>query len=374
MDTKIKNSVFVLLVLVLTLPAIQHKFRFFQENKLHGHFDEVEKPKLSWESWIKGDYQTNQEKYLNQVTGFRPGFVRLHHELDFDLFHIIHGNAVVEGKDDFLFEESYINSALGKDYLGADSIRYKTKLLKLLETKLNENGVHLLFVFAPGKGLIYSEKFPDYIKKEVNIKTNYQSFVSEFNKEGINFIDFQSYTKNNMEHAPYPLMCKTGIHWSQYLEYVAGDSIFAYLQQQWKLNLPRTKMKSIHTYNKAFGTDEDIEQSLNILRNLNDFPNMAYVHANFTRPKSADDPQVLVVGDSFYWGIFNRYRYHLNNPTFWYYFKEQYPAGTAPLNPQSLNLKEELLKREVVILLFTDSNLKNFGYGFIENALKALAK
>lgn len=373
METKLKNSLFILLICLLLLPAIQHKFRWYNEYELNGHFEVPKKPSLNWESWITGEYQKKQDTYLNQVVGFRPGFVRLQHELDYDLYDLLHGNAVIKGESDFLFEESYINAALGKDYLGKDSIRYKTQLLRQLQDKLESKGVKLLFVFAPGKGYLYKNEIPEAYKNGQKKYSNYTSFIRAFKDENLNYIDFQAYTKVNLDISKYPLMCKTGIHWSQYMIYCAGDSIFSYINNKWGFDFPRPKLKAINTYDRAFGTDEDIELSLNLLRNLKDFPNMAYPHFTYSRIQQKSDPQLLVVGDSFYWGIFNNYKNQLNNPTFWYYFREQYPAKEQPIDPKSLNLKEELLKRKVIVLLFTDSNLKSFGYGFVEAAIKALS-
>lgn len=372
MGNKYKNGLFVALVLLLTLPAIQHKFRFFKEKELSGHFVYEPKPTFSWDSWMDGSYQFKQQKYLNEKVGFRPGFVRLRNEMDYDLFNVMHSQWTIQGKEGLLFEASYVASALGQDFIGEDSIRYKVKLLRQLQDQLNKNGVKLLFVIAPGKGIVYKELLPDSYLKEDKHKTNYAYFLASFKEQGINFIDFQGYTNKNAKHAKYALLCKTGIHWSQYMEYFAGDSLFRYLDARWGLKFPRSILEEVKYSPRALDTDEDIESSLNLLHDIPDFNNMGYPYFHFDREAKKSDPQVLAVADSFYWGIYNKFSLHLNNPTFWYYYREQYAGNNPVIDPKTLNLKEELLKRKVVIMLFNDSNLKSFGYGFIEDALKAL--
>lgn len=374
MTNKLKNGLFICGVIVLCLPAIQHKFRFLYEQELKGHVNDEPKPAFSMKSWFHGDYQSKQEKYLNEKTGFRPSLVRFKNELDFNFFQILHAGGVSMSKDGYLFEESYIQSAQGNDFIGEDSIKYKVKLLRQLQDKLNQNGIKFVFVFAPGKGLIFQDQLSNSSTRKKTIKTNYDYFIRSFKSEGVNHIDFLDYTKKNHQKSTYALMCKTGIHWSKYMEYVAGDSLFSYMDKKWGMKFPRTVLKKIKKSKSALDTDQDIENSLNLIQDLPDFDNMGYPEFTFDREISKKDPKLLAIADSFYWGIYSNYNTHLLNPTFWYYYKEQYSDNNAIIDVNKLNLKEELLKRKVIVMLFTDSNLKNFGYGFIEDALKALAE
>lgn len=372
MERKIKNSLFGLLVFLLTLPAIQYKFRWYPERTLKGFTVDVQKPELSAENWFGGYYQQEQEKYLTNYVGFRPVFIRVYNEYQYDLFDEISVRYVVRGKNGYLYEDSYISTYLGQDFIGKDSVERELEKLQLLKQKLQKQGVHLLLVLTPGKATYLPEFLPDSYQKEKRTRSNYEEFSDRLKEYDVDWIDFQNWAIQQKKHAPYPLMAKTGIHWSKYYEYQAADSIFSYLDHNWDIHLPRTILDSVVRSYKMEDTDDDIEQSLNLLHNLPDLE-MGYPRFHFSRSGKQEDPSILVIGDSFYFGIFELYKNHLRDRTFWYYNKEIYPQlVTPPIDPVTLNLKDELKKRKVVIILSTDSNLKNFGFGFIERALKDL--
>ena len=82
----------------------------------------------------------------------------------------------------------------------------------------------------------------------------------------------------------------------------------------------------------------------------------------------------MVIGDSFYWGF-----YYLgiakcfdSAHKFWYYNKQVYPESfTKDLLVQDLNLMDEISKNDIIIIVATDNNLRNVGWGFFENLDKA---
>lgn len=371
MENKLKTGLFVLLLMVFMLPAIQHKFRLFEERGLNGYAEKPVKPSLSLSTWTNGKFQEQEESYVNQVVGFRPDLIRLNNEINFSLYEKITAQSVVLGKDGYLFEEGYIHTALGKVYLGKDSIAAKVKRLKALQERLAKQNTHLLFVIAPGKGSVFFDKIPDAYQPKRTIKTNYNGFLKAFKQQGINYIDFQSYVINNRSKEKAPWMCQTGIHWSNYFETVAGDSIFNYCRKHWQVKIPRMIIDQLTENHTVHVTDFDIEESLNLIRDLPNFK-MKYPMYHFDRATRKSDDEFLFVGDSFNWGIFNFNAKMLKNSQFWYYNREVYQGSNVPIDPKDLDLNKILHEKRVVILLFNEGNLKDFGYGFIERALHDL--
>jgi hypothetical protein len=95
---------------------------------------------------------------------------------------------------------------------------------------------------------------------------------------------------------------------------------------------------------------------------------MAYPQIQFEADSGKTKPSLLVIADSFYWGIYGMGWGNLfTNNHFWYYNKEIYPNNfDAPLTTDDINYREELLKFDIIIILSTDANLPNLGWGFIE--------
>ena len=62
---------------------------------------------------------------------------------------------------------------------------------------------------------------------------------------------------------------------------------------------------------------------------------------------------------------------------FYFYYKQniKYPANTCnPIDRRNLDLKREILGKDIVVIETNETALNVLGYGFVENALKALEK
>ena len=62
---------------------------------------------------------------------------------------------------------------------------------------------------------------------------------------------------------------------------------------------------------------------------------------------------------------------------FYFYYKQniKYPANTFnPIDRRNLDLKREILGKDIVVIETNETALNVLGYGFIEDALKALEK
>ena len=63
---RIKKRLGLLLLFLMILPFIQQKTQFIKLKPLKGSYLKVEKPTLSLKNWLEGEYQIQQEKYLNE--------------------------------------------------------------------------------------------------------------------------------------------------------------------------------------------------------------------------------------------------------------------------------------------------------------------
>ena len=63
---RLKQLLFGVVIALMFLPMIQHKFSFLEETPLKGSYKLSEKPALNRESWFLGKYQEKQELYLTE--------------------------------------------------------------------------------------------------------------------------------------------------------------------------------------------------------------------------------------------------------------------------------------------------------------------
>ena len=182
----IKNFLFAGVMFLMLLPLIQSKKELIEIEPLNGAITELEDPYFTKESWLDGSYQKKQQDYLNENFGFRNVFVRLNNELNFRLYNEINAKNVILGKDDYLFEENYILTYKGKDFIGSQQIEEKVNKLAKLKDTLNAKGIDIMVLLAPGKGSYYPEFIPDKYQPTVRSISNYEVYRRKLKEAKIN--------------------------------------------------------------------------------------------------------------------------------------------------------------------------------------------
>ncbi len=372
-DTIIKNALFGVVLALLLLPWLEQNVHLFKPKPLGGAQPNSENVKFSVALWREVKFQEGQEKYISEHFGLRPFMVRFYNELFDRVFGEYQAQGVVMGKDGYLFEENYLLAASGRDYLGLDSITKLVSDLHLMEQDLAQKGKHLLVCLAPGKGSFFPDKMPDEYRYNGSTGRNYPDFVRSLQQQQIEVFDVQDWFIKMKATAKYPLYPKTGIHWSTYGEYLVADSLIKQVSSLTQKQMPSLKLKGIDQDNTPRDRDDDIELGMNLLRNLPDFK-MAYPKFEIMPlPKGKKAPKVLVIGDSFYYGMYNwgMMEHVFQEGEFWYYNHERLiPGKETSLIENLKNYAKEVQQFDVVILLLTEANLPRFGFGMQQAYLK----
>lgn len=364
----IKQLMFAGILFAISVPMLLTFFPIVEFEPLDGSFEEKKQPELNFDSLYYCKYQKSMEEYLNDNTGGRPYLVRINNQLDFWMFEKGNANSVVIGKDNYLYEQSYIDAYYGTDFIGEDVIRSKMKKLAQVTDSLNKRGVQLLVAFAPGKGSFYPEFFPDELKSKKQ-RTNYAAYKEAFEKSDVPFIDFRAWFASMKATSKYPLFPKGGIHWSSYGEVLAGDSLIHFINGlTTESQLNSIQIDAVNPSPYAYNRDEDIEESMNLLFNMDD-GTLGYPDFRPVKHSAERTTQVLTIADSYFWGMYHwGAEDYFNNSPFWYYNREIYPESFTKQTFVSnlVDLAYEVEKNDVVLIMFTDANLKDFAYDFIE--------
>jgi hypothetical protein len=366
-----KKGLLIITLLVLFLPIIQNHFNLIKLYKLAGDRNIETDTTLTYATYFSGIYQKKADLRLSSDFGFRSLLIKINNQLNFSLFHKVNAQGVIVGKDNYLFETTYINSYLGKDFMGEDSINDYLMRFKKISDKFQKLNKHLILVIAPGKPSYFREFLPDDLGSIKN-KNNYESIVEGIKKYKINCIDFSNWFHKTKYTAKYPLYPKHANHWSMYGSYLAADSMIKYIETEQKINLPNLLLKKV-ILEQPKNEDKDIEYGINLLFKLKSY-DLATPEITIEDTIGKIKPNVLVIGDSFYWNIYNSGISNcFNKSSFWYYNKMVYPDSyKKQLKVSDLNFGDEIKKHDVIIILATESNIKSFGWGFMENAEKFL--
>lgn len=363
-----KKILFGILLIGLCMPLIQQLTQFAYVRELNGAIEEVEAPVLTKEAWFSGKYQDTSSKYINDNFGFRNDFIRINNQRIFMLYNEARANGVIIGKDNYLYEYGYIAAVLGNDYVGRDTVKKDVDKLKFISDTLKTLGKKIVFVFAPGKGSYYPEFIPDKYTQQQKSETNLNAYTKELKRQGLNYVDFNSWFVNGKDTTTYPLYGKCGVHWSKYGEFIVMDSLINYVEHEMQVNLPELVLEDIIMSDENKEGDYDIGDGMNLYTKLSTFP-MAYPQYHFEKEKPYDTINSIVVGDSYYWGLFKRNFSSkcFREGEFWYYNKEIYSVNIPDgIKTEQVDILKKVNDNDLIIILSTDANLDDFGFGFID--------
>ncbi|MFT4758477.1 MAG: hypothetical protein ACI9XO_002811 [Paraglaciecola sp.] len=365
---KTKQNLFLFVLFCLLVPMIQHTFNVVNETPLRGAVAKVEPPTAAtWTTWMDGSFQKDYAHYYNHNFGFRGELVRVRNQIEYSLFHQSNAKSVLIGQEDYLYEKGYINAYLGKDFIGDSLINARTKQLKEIRDTLLELGTDVLVVFAAGKGSFFPEYFPEKYQGIEPQRTNYQAYCEAYEALDIPYIDFNKWFVNMRKKTEYPLYAKAGIHWSKYGEYLVMDSLINYLEGYFQKPLSHPILDEIQVSETNLDTDYDIGRGLNLIFPVPTYE-MAYPKFHFSKDNSHFRPNVLMVADSYYWGMFN---YGLSkkvfdNSEFWFYSNAIYPIRKEIVSQiKYANVQADIEKTDLVILLGSENGYSAFPFKFL---------
>lgn len=364
-----KKGLLLIVFSVMLLPIIQDGLNLKKTYPLKGDVKLPSNITFYKEDWFTGFYQQEKEIFLNSSFGFRNQFVKLNNQICYSVFNKARANGVIIGKETYLYEKSYIDAYTGTDFLGDDSISNTLERWKFINDTLEKLNKHLIIVFAAGKASFYPEFIPDNYLPIKN-KTNYKSLSDGAKKLNLHVIDFNKWFIENKHKSKYPLYPQHGVHWSTYGTALAADSLIKTIENLKKIDMPNMYFDKV-TMQQPKDVDYDIADGMNLLFKFKSF-DVAYPEMKIENTKGKIKPKVLVISDSFYWGMYNLGIANcFTNDHFWYYNNQVYPeSSTQELLVENLDLKTEIDKHDVFVIMATEATLRKISWGFTEEVEK----
>lgn len=376
-NNKIQIILFVLFIAFMAMPAIQQNTKLFKVIELNGDVEKSACPKLTFNSFIKNEYQAKAEKYLSENFGFREYAIRLYNQYAWSCFGMYFNSTIRVGKDNWIY-----NSDLVRDhyeslmYYFCDSedemkLKFDAEALRLwkLQNVLNEYGVKLFVCMTPAKDIIFPEYLPDegadFRKEGLHA---YDYYVDKFKQLEINNVDLCSLflqMKGNVDYMLYP---KSGSHWSNLAVAHIGDTLVRYMEKLGNKNIPNLAVGEPYV-DAPHKPDNDLEKVMNLQFSIG---GNVYYYADVTAlpDTTAQKTRMLVMGDSYCQGInytlplddiFAKYRY-------WYYNNFVY-YDPVHNSVNEVDIIEELLDLDYLMIIWCPINMYNLGRSFVGKAL-----
>lgn len=368
----IKNILFAFIIFLMFIPLIQNLKPFYKTKPLQGYSADVPKPDLKWltlRNWTSELFQKKMDTALNEHFGFRNVLIRLNNQIDYTLFHKTNATHVVIGRNNCLFEEGYILDYSGINFAGEaylDEVLRRTKRVQDFLKK--EKNIDLIIVFEPGKASFYPEYIPSRYLKNGKSISNYRYLSDRCRELNIVHTDLNQWFVSMKDTTSYPLYTKSGVHWTLFGMYRAADSLARFIEGVRNIDMPDMIWRNHHVTNELKDEDFDIEATMNLLFPLPYealcYPEINYESTNKIRPK------LLTVGDSYYWAFISNHVVDsmYSGHQYWYYNAGIWPdIWTFKSIPEVLDIKTEIEKQEVILVMITELNTYKAFWGFTDN-------
>lgn len=374
-NTKLYRVTFLLLIFILIIPFIQQSVKVAYVVPLKGDVRISKSPDFNLNAWFDNSFQNAAENYINDNFGFRPEFVRLKNQIDYWFFNAVNTKGVVIGKEDYLYEWSYIDEYMGRNFIGkqkADSMITRFITVSDILRSMNKE---IVFLFASGKASYFPNYFPDSVDISTKTLSNYQYLSESIELTNLNHIDFNSWFLKMKDTISFPLYTKGGIHWTKYGELFVTDSIISYTEDIFNTTLPHYQVEEITISYFPKYRDNDIGEALNLILPHSVEP-LAYPKVKVRQKQSDAKLRAIFVADSYFWEMFNEglTQKIFNNGQFWYYGKEIYSKepGWELLKVEEVDLKHEIEKNDIIFIMQTEATINWFTFGFIDKLYDVL--
>lgn len=371
---RLQKILIIVVMLLLNAPWLCDALGLKEPHPLHGESTKLPFPDLSIDSIWNGDFQFGMDEYLRTNFLLRGLAIRTRNQLDYTFFVQTHARSVLLGKEGYLFEENYINAALGIDALSEQKVSERVGDLDALADSLD---IPVFVVLAPGKASYYMEYIPDvyFNSDSLNLNNNYNLWRDYVNmSKSLHLVDLHAHF-NDLEDV-FP---KNGIHWCEWAQVDGFNIINDHLSSHLLEGLQPAKFVIDSSYRSSSmeGTDEDIERGLNLWQNIDDVET-TYYKTSWEDRGDALKPKVLIVGDSYAWGVVNRgvLSHSYMDGEFWYYnqvvhgpkYLETEDFGGKPFEVHDVHNNSDLIYAlnnfDAIVLLSTDANLHVFPFEF----------
>lgn len=369
MKKGIKIFYVVLILFVMCIPMLQQIFKLsVSGDVLYGYFQPVKDTVLTSSTWFSKEYQEKTDAWLNENFGFRKLLVRTSNQIDFYFNWEIKAYDIFKGRNNFLFNRKFYNEYSGNDFKGEAHIDSVVAELKVLDQWLTKRNKKLLMCFAPCKESYFPEYLPESYLLKMKNKSNYSVYKKKFEEEKIAILDLNEHFVRNKNKAEHVIFNEGAIHWTIYGASLALDTLLHRMAFETGKKINQIKFPFVELSETARSSDDDILKAMNIFSEVNTqvfaYPYIEYVYSQ----DSCYKPKVMIVGDSFFYGLFNTWiplTYFSKESYFLYYFKQAFPFDNKKdgIRIEDLKFREELENTDVVILFFSIGNLSEFPFG-----------
>lgn len=348
---------------------------------LNGVTAKPENVDVSMETLNNGTYQAFlNDTWENDFPG-KKFLLRVRNQLLYSIFKVSPNTNVVIGKDNYLYEPSYIlfetqiYPPSSEDYfntLGSNLVQ--------LQGLLKENGKELYIFITPSKAHFYREYIPQRLEllsaEDSYSYTNYSKLLEVLEENNLKYYDSVSFIEKNLDagNLESPVFYKSGIHWSHPWASSAAAEFLDYMNSCSKYDLSSISVTE-GISDVPIAPDTDLYDSLNLIVEAQE---KWYSAETMIERSGSDRPNIFLRGGSFMGqslialiraGIFDRDVHFENN----YYFTDQYSSMynlSSFTAYEEMDLDQMIGQSDILVLEVNEGAIYTMSWGFIDYLLE----
>ncbi len=364
-----KRIIFYFLIGLLFLPLIDNLTGgFIHVEKLKGEYSSAQNIKFNTSRFFSNQYQNKKSKYLTESLNLYPLFIRINNQVLFSLFDKLSVRHAVLGKNNIIFDDSYIKSYYGQDFVGKEFANERIQEVSFLNKILKLYNKRLCLCFLPGKTYFYPESIPSKLLSTKRAYTNAEYYTKGLQNEGIKVLNLINYLPLINDSSKSPIYPKESIHPSAYGLTLAADTLMTFIEQSFNWKLPEVS-HPFFTSKQALYYENDILSSCNLL-----FPpqfNTTFAYPKMEFKGNGTALKTLVVGDSFYKLLYkNGFQKHiLGSGDYWFYGETYWPSKESIYNH---NIRLDFFNHDMIMLFVSEATLYLFPYNLDTKILERI--
>lgn len=366
---------FSILMVFLFFPMLQEHHKVIKIKPLDGVNYKTENPKLTFDTFSSGEYQSQLEKYIAENFGFREFVIRLYNQYVWTCFNKTYNKSFVRGEDNWFYYYEALNEYKGTEYKHfhkskEDAIaayENNIKMMCQLRDILKEYGIEFMTFMAPDKPFIYPEYLPNNSVVSEPLRA-FEYYDKRFTELGFPNIEMTKWFQIMRDTASHPIMHTIDSHWGVSAVY-GCDSVFKYLNSFNDFGMPKVKYGKAYDIGKKPTYDEKVLNLLFPIKKKNSNYKLDVTVESTSDSKKA---RVLFVGDSFIWAITNQMPLKdiLSDVEVWYYNSTVYQGfKLKQTKKENINSLASILKSDFVVFYSCGHQWHNISYKFLEETL-----
>lgn len=372
---KLYKKIFItIIVFIIYCPAMLWVIQFTTNKKvdvpLSGFFDNQEKPTLSADAYIQGQFQPEYEKWLNTNLPLRGLCTKLYNQIEYSCFDL--GNRII-GENNNIFEYDYVADALGLEGYNYESPEKQAELQRYvshlvnIKNKLSQHGKHLILYITPSKAVNDIEDIPlqYYAQKPDTYLRGSDVLVDMLKQTDVTWFDSRELIHNH----EYPAFYSTGIHWARPLEQECTVELIELMKKVSGKNLRNIQLTNINTSSTPYWRDSDVYDLLNVFSPIS---GITYYEYSMEReePSSYDKTRVLLQGGSFSEGFIQDYFGMYNSDDIAYinysnFIRDKHGNVQTLQSWNDLDLGKYLDRADFVVIELQEAVVYKYSSGFV---------